>query len=727
MQLALSVLFGVLTLSSAAADALPGTDPLPPRENTAAAMVGGIHRFLDQLAATTTAACEADWLAHGHEAAYAATKRATLRRQLGLTDTRTGGPLTNGPQRGSLGPIPVHTASWPVFRRLHAEGLISGHGADAVIVLPDCGVSPEQSFGLAPGLPADHEDARLLATLPLRILVIPRLDRRSGAPMPPRRRSAFSQREVLWRAAFEMGRTVPGYEIQMVLAAADALRADGVQRIALLGSGEGAWIALLAAAVDPRFSHVVADGAFGPASQQWQWPIDRTVFGSQKEFTTAALAALVAPQPLLRADQRWPEVSLDDAAGGAPGRISKPSHDELAAEWQMLRKLAGPLAESLHTIPPSRPPAAELAAALGHAALPPAPRPTNVPSSDPSSQQERLFSALLEDTQQLMRASPQSRADYWKKADFTTADRFTASAAAYRSAFWNDIVGFLPPATVPPRPRSRRLLETPQFTSWEIELEVYPDVFAAGTFLIPRNLKEGESRPVVVCQHGLEGQPADVADPARDHPAYHAFAARLAEKGYLVFAPQNPYTGGTEFRQLCRKAWPLGLSLWSFIVRQHETILAWLQQQPHADPQRIAFYGLSYGGKTAMRIPALLPGYCLSICSADYNEWIWKTTDAASPFSYLHTREYDMAEWNLGQTFNYAELSWLIFPRPFMVERGHDDNVSCDEWVAYEYARTRRHYARLGLANRTEIEFFNGPHTIHGVGTFQFLDRFLSR
>jgi len=731
MKLASCVFLGVLTMAAAAADTLPGTDLLPPRENTAAAMVGGIHRFLDRLAATTTADCEADWRAHAHDPDYAATKRATLRRQLGLTDTRTGGPITRGQQIGSLGPIPVHTASWPVFRSLRAEGLLSGNGTDAVIILPDCGVSAEQSFGLAPGLPADHEDARLLAALPLRSLVMPRLDRRSGAPMPLGRRTAFSRREVLWRAAFEMGRTVPGYEIQMVLAAADALRAEGVQRIALLGSGEGAWVALLAAAIDPRFSHIVADGAFGPNSQQWQWPIDRTVFGFQKEFTTAALAALISPQPLFIAHQRWPEVSLDDTAGGAPGRISRPGHEELAAEWQMLRKLAGPQTESPRIVPPSRPPAAELAAALGHKSLPPAPEPAAtvpaVPSSDPSSQQDRLFSALLEDTQQLMRTSPQSRADYWKKADFSNAERFAASAAAYRSAFWNDIVGFLPPATVPPRPRSRRLLESPHFTSWEIELEVYPDVFAAGTFLIPGNLKAGESRPVVVCQHGLEGQPADVADPARDHPAYHAFAARLAEKGYLVFAPQNPYTGGTEFRQLCRKSWPLGLSLWSFIVRQHETILAWLQQQPHADPQRIAFYGLSYGGKTAMRIPALLPGYCLSICSADYNEWIWKTTDASSPFSYLHTREYDMAEWNLGHTFNYAELSWLIFPRPFMVERGHDDNVSCDEWVAWEYARTRRHYSRLGLASRTEIEFFNGPHTIHGVGTFQFLNRFLSR
>ena len=47
------------------------------------------------------------------------------------------------------------------------------------------------------------------------------------------------------------------------------------------------------------------------------------------------------------------------------------------------------------------------------------------------------------------------------------------------------------------------------------------------------------------------------------------------------------------------------------------------------------------------------------------------------------------------------------------------------EWVAWEYAKVRRHYAKLGLADRTEIEFFNGPHTINGQGTFRFLERHL--
>ncbi len=46
--------------------------------------------------------------------------------------------------------------------------------------------------------------------------------------------------------------------------------------------------------------------------------------------------------------------------------------------------------------------------------------------------------------------------------------------------------------------------------------------------------------------------------------------------------------------------------------------------------------------------------------------------------------------------------------------------------MAYEYAKTRRHYAKLGLGDRTEIEFFNGPHSIHGVGTFEFLHKQLN-
>jgi hypothetical protein len=94
--------------------------------------------------------------------------------------------------------------------------------------------------------------------------------------------------------------------------------------------------------------------------------------------------------------------------------------------------------------------------------------------------------------------------------------------------------------------------------------------------------------------------------------------------------------------------------------------------------------------------------------------------------SYVFTGEYEIFEWNLGRTFNYAEMAALIAPRPFMVERGHDDGVGHDEWVAWEYAKVRRLYDKLGLDGKETIEFFNGPHTINAKGTFAFLHKHLN-
>ncbi|MGC9036295.1 MAG: hypothetical protein ACP5K7_10765, partial [Verrucomicrobiia bacterium] len=75
--------------------------------------------------------------------------------------------------------------------------------------------------------------------------------------------------------------------------------------------------------------------------------------------------------------------------------------------------------------------------------------------------------------------------------------------------------------------------------------------------------------------------------------------------------------------------------------------------------------------------------------------------------------------------FDYAEMAYLILPRPFMVERGHRDLVGRDHWVAYEYAKVRWLYAQLGIADRTQIEFFQGGHSMRAEGTLDFLHRHL--
>jgi hypothetical protein len=293
----------------------------------------------------------------------------------------------------------------------------------------------------------------------------------------------------------------------------------------------------------------------------------------------------------------------------------------------------------------------------------------------------------------------------------------------YRDAIWEEMIGRLPAPRLPANPRTRLLYETPKFRGYEVMLDVWPDVFAYGILLVPKDIHPGERRPVVVCQHGLEGRPQDAADPSTDNHYYHRFAARLADEGFVTYAPQNPYIGHDRFRLIQRKAHPLKLSLFSFILGQHQQTLDWLASLPFVDPARIGFYGLSYGGKTAMRVPPLLDRYALSICSADFNQWVWKNTSIESRYSYMVTEEYDMIEFNLANIANYSELADLMAPRPFMVERGHLDGVAPDEWVAYEYAKVRRFYDAMNLGARTRIEFFSGPHTIHVVGTFEFLRR----
>jgi hypothetical protein len=299
--------------------------------------------------------------------------------------------------------------------------------------------------------------------------------------------------------------------------------------------------------------------------------------------------------------------------------------------------------------------------------------------------------------------------------------------AAFRAKLW-DQLGQLPTPSMPANPRARLLQKTDKWTSYEVMLDVWPGVFAWGIMIVPNDIKPGERRPVVVCQHGLESVPMDVVttdSTAKNFHFYRGFASRLADRGYIVFAPCNLYLGGNKFRVLQRKANPLGLTLFSVMIGQHQRILQWLKGLSFADPDRIGFYGLSYGGKSAMRIPAVVQGYALSICSGDFNEWIRKCSSTDYRFSYLYTGEYDMQEWDLGHTFSYAEMAALIAPRPFMVERGRYDGVAADEWVGYEFAKVQRHYDLLGLPGATAIEYFVGPHTINGHGTFEFLDRYL--
>ena len=244
----------------------------------------------------------------------------------------------------------------------------------------------------------------------------------------------------------------------------------------------------------------------------------------------------------------------------------------------------------------------------------------------------------------------------------------------------------------------------PKWTGYEVVLDVWPEVFAWGILLVPKDLKPGERRPVVVCQHGRNGLPKDVdrrrhCRPTTTSPRGLPIAASSSSRRTTSTAAKTATAGSAARRTRSRRRCSPSSS------RQHEQILDWLATLPFVDAKRIAFYGLSYGGETAMRVPPLLEQYCLSICSGDFNSGRARSPPPTSAFSFMFTIEWEMPYFNLGNTFDYAEMAYLMVPRPFMVERGHDDRVGRDEWVAYEYAKVRWLYAQLGWPTGPKSSF----------------------
>src|SRR5581483_43404 len=169
---------------------------------------------------------------------------------------------------------------------------------------------------------------------------------------------------------------------------------------------------------------------------------------------------------------------------------------------------------------------------------------------DPAARHKRQFDQLVAYTQKLWRDSDAVRKEFWKKADAGSPEAWEKSCEWYRDYFHTEVIGKLPEPTMPLNPRTRQIYDEKTWMGYEVMLDVYPDVYAYGILLLPKDLKPGEKRPVVVCQHGLEGRPTDIVDPTKKTRYYNSFGAQLADRGYIVYAPQNPYIGQDKFRVL---------------------------------------------------------------------------------------------------------------------------------------------------------------------------------
>ena len=622
--------------------------------------------------------------------------RDELRRLIGAIDTF----LPRQPKLeplGRLGSVQVSLVEWPVLSigsapptRGSAGSLVrqfgillqpeSANPRPAVVALADADQSAADLAGLTSRLPQEKQLARRLAEKGYVVY----------APFFTERR-AFSEpwtddRSWLFRLAYQTGHHLTGSEAQQVAAARAYLASLPTvdnSKIAVAGTGQGGMLALYSAAVAPYFAAAWIGGYFDERDRLPDEPEDRIVWGITR-FGDAGLASLASPCRLLLegglpgAEREFRRIS------GAHARLLKPGSglDELDTEL-------GYKPSKVDT--------------RGTLAFDPD-RRAQIANAQFSGWQAWYRNAALE--------AYATREAAWLPDTSTIANY--RKWAQPKLEEYLDRIGRYPKADGPLEPRSIRIYDNDELTAWRLSVRLYDGVHAYGILAVPKNLHAGERRPLVFVQHGAAGTPEDalgVEPNSKADAVYSRFGLALVRRGYIVFAPMISTQTSPGRDRVSRRAQILGKSTIGIEVRKFSRLLDYFSTLPFVDSKRFAFYGLSYGGFTALWAGPAEPRFQVVISSGHFNDWDVKTSDVTQGTSFLfYPSVLDMFSFGLLPRFSHSEIAMLIAPRRF---------------AEVEMMRVEELYRRLGIPEKGQVARFDGPHRIDGAEAYPFLDRWL--
>lgn len=700
------VLLSGALLAAAEPDVLPGTVRWHFPADIAAEQYGELEGYLDREIRGT--------LNSRRPFSDTVAARQELRRLIGAIDSF----LPRQPKReelGSFGTVKVSLVEWPVLpigssppTHGSAGTLVRQFGIllepdrqqprPAVIALADADQSAADIAGLSTRLPADRQLARQLAEKGYVVY----------APFFTQRR-AFSEpwsndRSWLFRLAYQTGHHLLGSEVQQVAAAREYLESlPSVERskIALAGSGQGGMLALYSAAIEPRFAAAWIGGYFDERDRLPEEPEDRIIWNII-HYGDAGIASLAAPCRLL-------------LEGGLPAaerefsRISG-SHARLLKQGGGLEELDAALGYT-----PSR-------EDIGSSVIFDPDRIAQIANTQFSGWQAWYRNAALESY---------ATVEAGWKPDTSSIENYRKWVQPKLEEYL-DRIGRYAKGQGTFDARTIKVYDNDELTAYRLWVRLYDDVHAYGILVTPKGMKPGEKRPLVFVQHGLGGKPEDALgvepDPKAD-AVYSRFGLALARRGYIVFAPMISTQTSPGRDRVTKRAQILGKSTVGIEVRKFGRVLDFFSTLPFVDSDRFAFYGLSYGGFTAIWTGPAEPRFKVVVASGHFNDWNVKTSDLTQGTSFLfYPAVLDMFSFGLLPRFNHSEIGMMIAPRAFMIEAGAKDGViiAPRRFADLEMQRVEELYQALGIAGKGRVARFNGPHKIDGTEAYAFLDRWLN-
>lgn len=248
---------------------------------------------------------------------------------------------------------------------------------------------------------------------------------------------------------------------------------------------------------------------------------------------------------------------------------------------------------------------------------------------------------------------------------------------------------------------------------------------AEALLAVPPGATAEKPVPLVIAQHGLGSYPERVFGLLDDGDHYHSYGLELFNAGFAVLAPMDLRSAErvNRIERLCRLA---DVSLPGLELVRMQRLLDQVLKDPRIDAERVGMWGVSRGGQVTMFWMPLEPRIKVGVVCAWFNHRPKKMAVPDSRYScFLETREEHAFHDGWLTEFTDSDVVSLICPRPLLVQTGKKDGIAHWPFVIEEFEAARRHYEKLDIAERIQMDQHEGGHEARVESGVKFLTRWL--
>lgn len=308
-------------------------------------------------------------------------------------------------------------------------------------------------------------------------------------------------------------------------------------------------------------------------------------------------------------------------------------------------------------------------------------------------------------------------ADIWAR-DYSSIDAFVRSVGPNRIR-WADKV-IKPPVFIKTGPLSRKPYTIEGIQAEWVELPLGP-VTAQAILAFPEKAGIKDKVPLILVQHGIGSTP----ETTFRNGAYNAYAKELVNAGYAVLVPMNLQSieRRNRIERLCRLA---DVSLPGIELVRAQHLLDVVLADPKIDTERVGMWGLSLGGMATMFWMPLEPRLKAGVVSGWFNHRCNKMVIPDDRYScFLETKEEHAFFTAWLTEFSDHDVVSLICPRPLLVQHGKKDHIAHWPQVIEEFNMARKHYEKLNISDRIQIDVHEGGHESVIKTGIDFLDKWI--